>query len=339
MKEIKCLRNNDSDLEAAAKLLSEGEVVGVPTETVYGLAADATNTDAVAKIFEAKGRPADNPLIIHVTSLEMMHEYTEDIPSAAYRLAEKFWPGPLTMILPKRSNVPDIVTGGLDTVAVRMPSHPCMRKLIDMVGKPLAAPSANISGYPSPTCAEHVIDDMNGRIAAVVDGGFCSVGLESTVISFDGYDSVRVLRPGYITAEQLRTVVDEVVIDKNITDSHMSEPTEVRSPGMKYKHYSPKAKVILVREGIEMFKKYVSEQSTEDTCSLIFDYDVQDFPYRYMTYGNTPEEQAQQIFAKLREADRQGIRTLFVRAPRKEGVGLAVYNRLIRAAGYDVVES
>ena len=339
MKEIKYLSCNDNDLEIAALLLKNGELVGVPTETVYGLAADATNEEAVAKIFEAKGRPADNPLIIHVTSIDMMLGFTEDIPSVVYKLAEKFWPGPLTMVLPKRSNVPDIVTAGMDTVAVRMPSNEVVRKIIDYVGRPLAAPSANKSGYPSPTTAQHVIDDMNGKIAAVVDGGPCSVGVESTVISFEGYDSVRVLRPGFITPEQLREVVDDVIIDKNITSNEMPVVEEVRSPGMKYKHYSPKARVVLVREGLEMFKKYVSEQTDPDSCSLIFDYDAPDFPYKYMTYGNTPQEQAHQIFAKLREADKIGIKTLYVRAPRKEGIGLAVYNRLIRAAGYEVVES
>ncbi len=339
MKEIKYLSCNDNDLEIAALLLKNGEIVGVPTETVYGLAADATNEEAVAKIFEAKGRPADNPLIIHVTSIDMMLKYTEDIPSVAYKLAEKFWPGPLTMVLPKRSNVPDIVTAGMDTVAVRMPSNEIVKKIIDYVGRPLAAPSANKSGYPSPTTAQHVIDDMNGKISAVVDGGQCTVGVESTVISFEGYDSVRVLRPGFITPEQLREVVDDVIIDKNITSNEMPVIEEVRSPGMKYMHYSPKARVVLVREGLEMFKKYVSEQTDPDSCSLIFDYDAPDFPYKYMTYGNTPQEQAHQIFAKLREADKIGIKTLYVRAPRKEGIGLAVYNRLIRAAGYEVVES
>ncbi len=339
MKEINCLSSSDSDLEAAAALLRDGEVVGLPTETVYGLAADATNEKAVAKIFEAKGRPADNPLIIHVSSISMMEEYAEDIPSVVYRLAEKFWPGPLTMILPKRNNVPYIVTGGLETVAVRMPENEIMRKVIDLVGKPLAAPSANLSGSPSPTSAQHVIDDMNGRIAAVVDGGRCSVGLESTVISFEGYDSLRILRPGFITPEQLNSIVDDVIIDKNITSDEAPEVKEVLSPGMKYKHYSPKARVILVREGFELFKKYVSEQTEQDSCSLIFDYDAENFPYNYMTYGSTPEEQAQQLFERLREADKKGIKTLYVRAPRKEGIGLAVYNRLIRAAGYEVVES
>lgn len=338
MKEVKCLTNSESDLELAASLLREGEVVGLPTETVYGLAADATNRDAVAAIFEAKGRPADNPLIIHVSDLRMMEQYTEDIPLSAYRLAEAFWPGPLTMILPKKNNVPEIVTGGLDTVAVRMPSHETMRKVIELVGRPLAAPSANLSGSPSPTSARHVIDDMNGRIAAVVDGGECSVGLESTVISFDGYDCVRILRPGLITAEQLRKFVDDVIIDSNILSDTVPEVKEVRSPGMKYKHYSPDARVVLVRYNLDNFITYVSAQPDDDMCCLIYDQDAEGFPFNYMTYGSTPEEQAQQIFARLREADKRGIKNLYVRAPGKDGVGLAVYNRLIRAAGYEVIE-
>ena len=339
MKDIKYLNNSENDLEIAALLIKSGEIVGVPTETVYGLGADATNADAVKKIFEAKGRPADNPLIVHVSDIEMMKQYTEDIPTVVYRLAEKFWPGPLTMVLSKKTNIPDLVTAGMDTVGIRMPSNESIRTIIKYLGKPIAAPSANKSGYPSPTTAQHVIDDMAGKIAAVVDDGPCAVGLESTVITFEGYDSVRILRPGVITPEQLKTVVDDVIIDKNITSDEMVDVEGVRSPGMKYKHYSPKAKIILVREGLEMFKKYVSEQEEPDSCSLIFDYDAAGFPYRYMTYGNTPQEQAQQLFAKLREADKQKIKVLYVRAPRKEGIGLAVYNRLIRAAGYEVVES
>ena len=339
MKDIKYLNNSENDLEIAALLIKSGEIVGVPTETVYGLGADATNADAVKKIFEAKGRPADNPLIVHVSDIEMMKQYTEDIPTVVYRLAEKFWPGPLTMVLSKKTNIPDLVTAGMDTVGIRMPSNESIRTIIKYLGKPIAAPSANKSGYPSPTTAQHVIDDMAGKIAAVVDDGPCAVGLESTVITFEGYDSVRILRPGVITPEQLKTVVDDVIIDKNITSDKMVDVEGVRSPGMKYKHYSPKAKIILVREGLEMFKKYVSEQEEPDSCSLIFDYDAAGFPYRYMTYGNTPQEQAQQLFAKLREADKQKIKVLYVRAPRKEGIGLAVYNRLIRAAGYEVVES
>ena len=339
MKDIKYLNNSENDLEIAALLIKSGEIVGVPTETVYGLGADATNADAVKKIFEAKGRPADNPLIVHVSDIEMMKQYTEDIPTVVYRLAEKFWPGPLTMVLSKKTNIPDLVTAGMDTVGIRMPSNESIRTIIKYLGKPIAAPSANKSGYPSPTTAQHVIDDMAGKIAAVVDDGPCTVGLESTVITFEGYDSVRILRPGVITPEQLKTVVDDVIIDKNITSDEMVDVEDVRSPGMKYKHYAPKAKIILVREGLEMFKKYVSEQEEPDSCSLIFDYDAAGFPYRYMTYGNTPQEQAQQLFAKLREADKQKIKVLYVRAPRKEGIGLAVYNRLIRAAGYEVVES
>ncbi|WP_044976811.1 L-threonylcarbamoyladenylate synthase [Ruminococcus sp. HUN007] len=339
MKDIICLTDRDSDLEKAASLLKSGKVVALPTETVYGLAADATNCEAVASVFAAKGRPADNPLIIHVTSLSMMEKYTEDIPRAAYRLAEAFWPGPLTMILPKKNNVPEIVTGGLDTVAVRMPSHPVMRKIIDLVGKPLAAPSANLSGSPSPTTLAHVRKDMNGRIEAVVDGGECTVGVESTVICFDGYDSIRILRPGFITAEDLRKYVDEVIIDENILSDVVPEVKEVRSPGMKYKHYSPAARVVLVCGDLDHFIKYAATRKDEGMCCLIYDQDAEGFPFKYMTYGSDSEEQAKQIFSKLREADEKGVKNLYVRAPQKDGVGLAVYNRLIRAAGYEVVET
>ncbi len=338
MKDMICLTGSDADLDKAASLLRDGQVVALPTETVYGLAADATNSDAVAAVFAAKGRPADNPLIIHVTSLDMVKQYTEDIPRSAYRLAEAFWPGPLTMILPKKNNVPEIVTGGLDTVAVRMPSHPVMRKVIDLVGRPLAAPSANLSGSPSPTTAKHVCDDMDGRIAAVVDGGECTVGVESTVICFEGYDSVRILRPGYITASDLKKYVDEVIIDENILSESVPEVKEVRSPGMKYKHYSPKARVVLVRYDLARFIKYIATRNEPDLCCLIYDQDAENFPFAYMTYGSDSKEQARQIFSKLREADEKGVKNLYVRAPEKDGVGLAVYNRLIRAAGYEVVE-
>lgn len=340
MMETILLKNTDEDLLTAAELIKSGEIVGMPTETVYGLAADATNKDAVKKVFEAKGRPGDNPLIVHLERKEDLPLIAEDIPVSAYRLAEKFWPGPLTMVLNKRSCIPDITTGGLDTVAIRVPDNEAARKLIGFAGVPIAAPSANRSGYPSPTTAQHVMDDMNGRISAVIDGGACRVGLESTVICFEGYDSVRILRPGFITAEDLRTVVDDVIIDKNASADEPlgSEDAAPISPGMKYTHYSPKAEVILIRADINSFQEYISDKYTENTYSLIFDYDKENFKYRYMTYGDDYTEQANQLFTKLRELDALGADKIFVRAPRKEGIGLAVYNRLIRASGFEVIE-
>ena len=230
--ETKLLSNSTADLQEAAHLLKEGNVVGIPTETVYGLAADARNPEAVRQIFAAKGRPADNPLIVHIAKLEELESVAVSVPELALKLAEKFWPGPLTMILPKHPSIPTITSGGLDTVGVRMPSHLVARKLIELSGVPIAAPSANISGYPSPTTAQHVMRDMHGKIAAVVDGGDCCVGVESTVIALEGEDSVRILRPGYVTKEMLETVVPHVTLDKAILHQ-LQEGQIVRSPGMK----------------------------------------------------------------------------------------------------------
>ena len=210
--ETKLLSNSTADLQEAAHLLKEGNVVGIPTETVYGLAADARNPEAVRQIFAAKGRPADNPLIVHIAKLEELESVAVSVPELALKLAEKFWPGPLTMILPKHPSIPAITSGGLDTVGVRMPSHLVARKLIELSGVPIAAPSANISGYPSPTTAQHVMRDMHGKIAAVVDGGDCCVGVESTVIALEGEDSVRILRPGYVTKEMLEARTDMPVL-------------------------------------------------------------------------------------------------------------------------------
>ena len=207
------LKNNIDDIRHAATLIRDGEVVGIPTETVYGLGADASNEEAVAKVFAAKGRPADNPLIVHLADFSDAVKYTSSIPALAYRLAERFCPGPLTMVMPKNERIPMVTSGGLDTVGIRVPSHPVMHSIIVQSGCAIAAPSANRSGYPSPTSAEHVMRDMDGRIAAVVDGGQSEFGVESTVISFDGEDAVRILRPGAVTREMLLEVCGEVVID------------------------------------------------------------------------------------------------------------------------------
>lgn len=330
------LKSNDKELEAAAELIKKGEIVGIPTETVYGLGADASNEEAVKKVFSAKGRPADNPLIVHLASFSQAQEYTSSIPGLAHALAERFCPGPLTIVLPKNGRIPEITSGGLDTVGIRVPSHPVMHRLIELSGCPIAAPSANTSGYPSPTTAEHVMRDMNGRIAAVVDGGACRFGIESTVISIENEDTVRILRPGCITKEMLSEVCREVIIDHAIL--HELEAGEkAASPGMKYKHYSPKADIIMVEGELEDLISYVGEHNGDGVYSLIFDGDSDSFPYRYMTYGSTASEQANQLFQRLRELDELGAERVYVRAPVPEGVGLAVYNRLIRAAGFEVI--
>lgn len=324
----------------AAALLSAGEVVGIPTETVYGLAADAYNPDAIKKIFLAKGRPQDNPLIVHIDSLDMLPELVLSIPDTAKKLAEKFWPGPLTMILPKSERVPMETTGNLNTVAVRMPSHPIARQIIHACGFPLAAPSANLSGSPSPTTAEHVLNDMNGRIPLIINGGECEIGVESTVISVSE-DRVRVLRPGGITVSMLRTCVENVEIDNGVL--HMiANDVKVSSPGMKYKHYAPKAKVIILDGSRQAFADYVnnhSSSSVQDTYALLFDGEENLVSIPALSYGAVHDglSQAHGLFASLRKLDELNAKLVYARCPEKDGVGLAVYNRLLRAAGFDVI--
>lgn len=324
------------ELEKAAEFIRDGEIVGIPTETVYGLGADASNEDAVRKVFEAKGRPADNPLIVHLADFSQALDFTTSIPDIAYKLADRFCPGPLTMVLPKNDRIPMITSGGLDTVGIRVPSHPVMHRIIELSGRPIAAPSANTSGYPSPTSAEHVMRDMKGKIAAVVDGGCSEFGVESTVIAIEGESSVRILRPGCITAEMLKEVCSEVIIDHAILHE-LEAGQKAASPGMKYKHYSPKADIIMVEGELDNFISYVGSHYGDNVYSLIFDDDKEKFPYRYMTYGKNSSEQAHLIFQRLRELDDAGAHRVYVRAPETRGVGLAVYNRLIRAAGFEVI--
>ncbi|MCM1507637.1 MAG: L-threonylcarbamoyladenylate synthase [Ruminococcus flavefaciens] len=327
---------DENQLDIAVQLIRQGEVVGIPTETVYGLGADASNENAVRKIFSAKGRPADNPLIVHLADFADAVNYTSYIPELAYRLAEKFCPGALTMVMPKNDRIPLVTSGGLDTVGIRVPSHPVMHRLIEMSGRPISAPSANISGYPSATSAQHVMRDMRGRISAVLDGGQSEFGVESTVISFEDENTVRILRPGCITEKMLLTVCGNVIIDKAVL-SGLEKGEKASSPGMKYKHYSPKADIIMVESDLEKFTAYVGEHYGEGVYSLIFDGDEKNFPYRYMTYGADSLQQAHQIFQKLREIDDINAVKVYVRSPDTDGVGLAVYNRLIRAAGFEVV--
>ena len=330
------LSDRESDLIKAAEFIKSGEIVGIPTETVYGLGADASNEEAVAKVFQAKGRPADNPLIVHLADFSQAVDYTKSIPELAYKLAERFCPGPLTMVLPKNDRIPMITSGGLDTVGIRVPSHPVMHRIIELSGCPIAAPSANTSGYPSPTSASHVMRDMSGKIAAVVDGGSSEFGVESTVISIEGENTVRILRPGCVTKEMLSEICGEVIIDHAILHE-LEAGQKAASPGMKYKHYSPRADIIMVEGSLIGFTAYVGENYGDGVYALIFDTDREGFPYRYMTYGKDSSEQAHLLFQRLRELDDIGAEKVYVRAPSPEGVGLAVYNRLIRAAGFEVI--
>lgn len=332
----KLLKSTTENIEYAAELIGAGEVVGMPTETVYGLAADAFNAEAVAKIFKAKERPADNPLIVHISDLSMIESIASELPALALRCAKAFWPGPLTMILPKTPDIPNVTSGGLDTVGVRMPSHPTARALIEAAGVPLAAPSANLSGSPSPTQAQHVMNDMSGRIPAIIDGGICETGVESTVISFE-QNTIRILRPGYISAQQLAAITPDVKIDKGVLHE-LENTAKATSPGMKYKHYSPKANVIILDGTAEQFAEYVNEREQNGVICLTFGDEPDGFDIPSIRLGDTSEEQAHNLFDALREADVRGAKTVYARCPRFDGVGLAVYNRLIRAAAFQVVK-
>lgn len=336
---IKCDKGISKEgVERAAELLRQGKLVGIPTETVYGLAANALDVNAVENIFKAKGRPQDNPLIVHVASSDWLPEYVEEIPDAAKKLIDKFWPGPLTIIMKKKPIIPYMVSAGLETAAFRCPSHPVAHALIEAAGIPLAAPSANTSGKPSTTTASDVMADLGGRIAAVVDGGECGVGVESTVITLCT-KRPRVLRPGGITPEQLREILGEVDVDRSVLEK-VDPGTKVASPGMKYKHYSPKAHVMIVKGSLDNVADYVNKHPGEDVAVLCFDGEEGKFSARCVPYGaeESGAKQAQKLFSALHELDRIGAKTVYARCPKAEGVGLAVYNRLIRAAGFEVIK-
>ncbi|MBR3269271.1 MAG: threonylcarbamoyl-AMP synthase [Oscillospiraceae bacterium] len=333
------LQNTDEDIAYAADLIRSGEIVGMPTETVYGLGCDAGNAEAVRKVFAAKGRPSDNPLIVHIADRADWKPLVRDIPPLALQLADRFWPGPLTIILPRTDRIPSVTAGGLDTVGVRFPAHPVAQALIRAAGVPVAAPSGNRSGSPSPTTAAHMMEDMNGRIPAVLEGGSCFCGVESTVIQLDDAETVRILRPGFVTPEQLQTVAARVIVDDAVL-AQISPDAVVRSPGMKYKHYAPKAAVTLVQGEQAAFLAFMRQHTADGVYALCFDADVplcEAEGIACCPYGDTDEARAAAFFRSLRELDACGAKHIFVRAPRTDGVGLAVYNRLIRAAGYDIV--
>lgn len=328
----------DGDYDRAAQILKSGGLVAIPTETVYGLAANALDGETVKKIFAAKGRPGDNPLIVHVSSMEEIYPLVEEVPEKAKKLAEKFWPGPLTMIFKKSSLIPDEVSAGLETVAVRMPSHKDAREIIKRSGLPLAAPSANTSGRPSPTNAKRVLEDMEGKIDAVFDGGNCEYGVESTVITLVG-EVPTLLRPGGITYNQLREVLGEVNIDKGVLNP-VDDSRKVASPGMKYKHYAPKAHVTIVKGSFEGFKKYVEEHSEEGCAVMCFEGEEKFFSLPCVTYGTERDHlsQSRRIFEALRETDAIGAKKVYARCPSTDEIGLAVLNRLLRAAAFEVIE-
>lgn len=336
--ETKVLIPTPENIEYAASLLESGEIVGIPTETVYGLAANAFDEYAVEKIFIAKGRPQDNPLIVHIDSMEMLEPLVKFVPETAKILADRFWPGPLTMIFEKSDKIPMAVTAGLSTVAIRYPSHKVANAIIKKAGIPLAAPSANVSGSPSPTSAIHVFNDLQGKIPAVIDGGACEYGLESTVILIKGEGDVVLLRPGAITYEMLKETIPHVEIDRGVLNEIKADE-QALSPGMKHKHYSPKANVIIIDSSFERFKKFIEQHSDESVGAMVFSGEEKELSVPTVTYGDIDDSllQAKLLFNSLRAVDDMGVQTIYARMPKKEGVGLAIYNRLLRAAGFEVV--
>lgn len=324
----------DRALSESARLIKNGEVVGIPTETVYGLAANALNENAVKKIYIAKGRPSDNPLIVHISDISELSPLVAEIPEKVKIMAEKFWPGPLTMIMKKSDIIPSTTSGGLDTVAVRMPESEYARAIIKACGVPLAAPSANLSGSPSPTNAKYVYDDMNGRIPLIIDGGRSKIGVESTVITFAG-DVPTVLRPGGVTVEEIRNTIGEVRVDDAVLHE-LHDGEKAASPGMKYKHYAPNADITILKGSLEQFIEYTKDK---DFFALVFEGEEKYFK-NAVTYGKPLDavSEANRLFDALRELDEKGAKTVYARCPELSGVGLAVYNRLIRSAGFNIIE-
>jgi len=327
--------NSEEDsriIKKAGEIIRKGGLVAIPTETVYGLAGSALIAESAEKIFAAKGRPSDNPLIVHISSPEEAERfaYTND---AFYALAKRFMPGPLTIILPKKECIPRSVTGGLDTVAIRCPNHPIARAIIRESGHPIAAPSANRSGIPSPTTGEHVRADMDGRIDMIIDGGSCDIGLESTVITVKDGKCI-ILRPGAVTAEMLSEICSEVSVASSVIDPNLAEKEKPLSPGMKYKHYAPKAEVILVDGNEDDFFRFISENGVGE-YGVMVSVDKKDRVSEgvFLSLGEGVKEASKRLFMLLREADEKNLTAVYAMLPPKTDEYLAFYNRIIRAAG------
>lgn len=324
----------------AASIFKRGGLVGIPTETVYGLGGDATSADAARAIFRAKGRPQDNPLIVHIYDLRQLEDIVSHIPQTARVLMDAFWPGPLTIIMPRNKKIPREVTAGLETVAVRFPVHPVAQAILKEAGMPIAAPSANLSGRPSPTTAQHVLEDMDGRIELIIDGGACEVGLESTVVDATR-GNVVLLRPGGVTKEMLQSALGRPVeLGKGVMEP-LAQGEQALSPGLMHKHYAPKAKVKVVLGGDAQRAAYISQCAAgdENPCVLCLEAHRRlygDLPM--LSAGCTPDDYAHNLFAALRSADQMGYTTLYAEGLSFEGVGLAVMNRMERAAGFDVIK-
>ena len=332
---------NEDSIALGGKILREGGLVGMPTETVYGLGANALDPAAVRSIFEAKGRPGDNPLIVHVADTEEIAPLVREIPRAARKLMEAFWPGPMTLILPKAACIPTEVSAGLDTVGIRLPASEAARALIRAAGCPVAAPSGNRSGRPSPTTAQHMLEDMDGRIPLILDGGACEVGVESSVIDATGETPI-ILRPGGITPEMVEEVLGRVEVDEHVM-SPLAEGEAVRSPGMKYKHYAPVAKTVIFEGEAQQVvaaicARYDAAEAAGERVAIL-GFDEHDFGTRNrisLGHASCPQEAAARLFGALRELDERGETLALCEAVDMAGIGLAVMNRMGRAAAFDI---
>lgn len=331
---------DEQAIEEAGSIIRRGGLVAFPTETVYGLGGDALNGASSARIYSAKGRPSDNPLIVHIADMEALTPIVEQVPEAAYKLADRFWPGPLTMIFRKAQCVPRETTGGLDTVAVRMPSNKIARALIRAAGGYIAAPSANLSGRPSPTFAKYVIEDMTGRIDMILDGGGSDIGLESTILDLTG-EAPTILRPGYITEELLREVIGGVELDAGSIDETSGQAP--KAPGMKYRHYAPKGVLTIVEGDTDRVTEYISGQLAKcrregkKTGVLAQVETAEGYPADSVKVLENEKAAAKGLFAALREFDEENVQVIYAEAFRETGVGRAVMNRLLKAAGHQIV--
>ena len=325
-------------LTPAAEILKNGGTVVFPTETVYGLGGDATHSESAEKIYAAKGRPSDNPLIIHISKPDEVEPYAYT-SALWHRLAKHFMPGPLTVILPKKDTIPSTVTGGLDSVAVRCPAHPVALELLKLTGLPVAAPSANISGKPSPTCAAHVIEDLDGRVDCIIDGGECTFGVESTIVKITGDDSLVLLRPGAVTYDALCCVCSDVSVSDNVMNK-LKENERPLCPGSKYRHYAPDKPLTLVGGSDEARLSFFAERQKEGAVIICYDEQAEHLPSdQVITIGKKDDLEAQghRLFAALRECNSLEGKCVFANLPSTDGFGLALYNRLIRAAAHTVV--
>ncbi len=340
MKTLYLPAENENTAQTAAEILKTGGLVALPTETVYGLGANGLDEAAVAKIFTAKGRPQDNPLILHVAEAKDMEKFCHSIPESAWLLAKRFWPGPLTLVLPSKDTVPLSTRAGLPTVAVRCPDNVITRQIIRLAGVPIAAPSANLSGKPSTTTAQHVLHDHDGRIDAIVDGGSCRVGVESTIVDLSEARP-RLLRPGGIGPEQLLEVLGDLVVDKAVT-AQIDKDAVVKAPGMKYRHYAPQCELLIVSGSRKKAAAYIKAHFAEGDRVLCFE---EELPYyencNPLPYGKETDAESLSagLFSALRQLDEPSVKRVFARCPVGGGIAYAVQNRLKKAAAFHIVDA